>query len=104
MADLIKKVLLAGIGLALKTWDEVEALAREMIDKGKMSEAEGRKFLNDLQKKYEETQKKLETRVEKSVQGVLKKADVATTAELKALKKEVRELKKKIDSHKDKTS
>jgi len=103
MADLIKKVLLAGIGLALKTWDEVEALAKEMINKGKMSEAEGRKFLNDLQEKYEETQKKLETRVEKSVQDFLKKADVATTAELKALKREVRELKKKIDSQNDKT-
>ena len=104
MADLIKKVLLAGIGLALKTWDEVEALAKEMINRGKMSEAEGRKFLKDLQEKYEETQKKLETRVEKSVQDFLKKADVATIAELKALKKEVRELRKKIDNQNDKTS
>jgi polyhydroxyalkanoate synthesis regulator phasin len=104
MADQLKKVLLAGIGLALRTWDEVEALAKEMINKGKMSEAEGRKFLDDLQKKYEQTQKKLEVRVEKSVKDFLKKADVATASELKTLKKEVRELKKKIDGQIDKTS
>jgi polyhydroxyalkanoate synthesis regulator phasin len=104
MADQLKKVLLAGIGLALRTWDEVEALAKEMINKGKMSEAEGRKFLDDLQKKYEQTQKKLEVRVEKSVKDFLKKADVPTTSELKTLKKEVRELKKKIDGQIDKTS
>ncbi|MBW2582348.1 MAG: hypothetical protein JRE36_01930 [Deltaproteobacteria bacterium] len=96
MPDLIKKTLLAGVGLALKTWDEVEDLAKELIDKGKMSEKDGRKFTKDLQKRYEDTQKKLETRVEKMVKEFFKKADVVTTDELKALKKEVRDLKKMI--------
>ena len=50
MADVIKKTLQAGVGLALKTWEEVEDLAKELIKKGKMSEKEGRKFLDDLQK------------------------------------------------------
>ncbi len=103
MPDLIKKTLLAGVGLALKTWDEVEDLAKELVDKGKMTEKDGSKFLNDLQKRYEETQKKLETRVEKTVQDFLKKANVVTSDELKAVKKEVRELKKMISSEKEKS-
>ena len=103
MPDLIKKTLLAGVGLALKTWDEVEDLAKELIDKGKMSEKDGRKFTKDLQKRYEDTQKKLEARVEKMVKEFFKKADVVTTDELKALKKEVRELKKMISSEKEKS-
>jgi polyhydroxyalkanoate synthesis regulator phasin len=103
MPDLIKKTLLAGVGLALKTWDEVEDLAKELIDKGKMSEKDGRKFTKDLQKRYEDTQKKLEARVEKMVKEFFKKADVVTTDELKALKKEVRDLKKMISSEKDKS-
>jgi polyhydroxyalkanoate synthesis regulator phasin len=101
MPDLIKKTLLAGVGLALKTWDEVEDLAKELIDKGKMSEKDGRKFTKDLQKRYEDTQKKLEARVEKMVKEFFKKADVVTTDELKALKKEVRDLKKMISSEKE---
>jgi polyhydroxyalkanoate synthesis regulator phasin len=103
MPDLIKKTLLAGVGLALKTWDEVEDLAKELIDKGKMSEKDGRKFTKDLQKRYEDTQKKLEARVEKMVKEFFKKADVVTTDELKALKKEVRDLKKMISSEKEKS-
>ena len=102
MPDLIKKTLLAGVGLALKTWDEVEDLAKELIDKGKMSEKDGRKFTKDLQKRYEDTQKKLEARVEKMVKEFFKKADVVTTDELKALKKEVRDLKKMISNEKEK--
>ena len=103
MPDLIKKTLLAGVGLALKTWDEVEDLAKELVDKGKMTEKDGSKFLQDLQKRYEETQKKLEARVEKTVKDILKKADVVTGDELKAVKKEVRELKKMISSEKEKS-
>ena len=103
MPDLIKKTLLTGIGLALKTWDEVEDLAKEIADKSRMSEKEGSNFLQDIQKKYEDAQKKLEARVEKTVKDFLKKADVVTGDELKALKKEVRELKKIISMDKSKS-
>ena len=103
MPELIKKTLLAGVGLALKTWDEVEDLAKELVDKGKMTEKDGSKFLKDLQKRYEETQKKLEVRVERTVKDFLKKANVVTSDELKAVKKEVRELKKMISSEKEKS-
>jgi len=103
MPDLLKKTLLAGVGLALKTWDEVEDLAKELVDKGKMTEKDGNKFVKDLQKRYEETQKKLEARVEKTVKEFLKKANVVTSDELKAVKKEVRELKKMISSDREKS-
>ena len=102
MADVIKKTLLAGVGLALKTWDEVEDLAKDLVDKGKMSEKEGSKFIKDLQQRYEDTQQKLEARVEEAVNKFLKKANVVTSDELKALKKEVRDLKKMISSEKEK--
>ena len=36
MYDLIRKGMLTGIGLALKTWDEVEILAKELEKKGEM--------------------------------------------------------------------
>jgi polyhydroxyalkanoate synthesis regulator phasin len=102
MPDLLKKTLLAGVGLALKTWDEVEDLAKELVEKGKMTEKDGSKFIKDLQKRYEETQKKLEDRVEKTVQDFLKKANVVTSDELKAVKKEIRELKKMISNETEK--
>jgi polyhydroxyalkanoate synthesis regulator phasin len=109
MADLkdtpefLKKAMLAGVGLALKTWDEVEDFTKELVEKGKMGEKEGNKFLKDLQNRYDDTQKKLEARVEKTVKEFLKKANLVTSDELKAVKKEIRELKKMIGSQKKKS-
>ena len=88
--------MLAGIGLALKTKDEVEDLAKELAAKGKLSEKDGKNFIEDLLNRYDDAQQKLEARVEKTVKELLKKADVVTGDELKGLKKEIRELKKMI--------
>ncbi len=95
---MLKKTLLTGVGLALKTWDEVEALARDLVKKSELSEAEGRNFMLDLHKRYDEVQQKLEARVEALVKKFLKKADVVTGEDLKALKKEIHQLKKMITS------
>ncbi len=96
MLNIIKKSMLTGIGLALIAKDEVEDLAKELVNKGKMSENEGTKFLEDLQKRYDETQKKLEEKVQRAVKDFMKKADIVTRDELKGLKKEIRDLKKAI--------
>jgi len=102
MPELVKKTMLAGVGLALKTWDEVEDMTRELVERGKMGEKEGNKFLNDLRQRYDDTQKKLEARVEKTVKEFLRKANVVTSDELKAVKKEIRELKKMISKEAEK--
>jgi polyhydroxyalkanoate synthesis regulator phasin len=96
MLEIIKKSMLTGVGLALKTWDEIEELGKELQEKGKMTEKEGKKFLEELQQRYNQTQSKLESRVEESVKTFLKKADIVTGEELKGIKKEIRELKKII--------
>jgi len=101
MLNIIKKSMLTGIGLALIAKDEVEDLAKELVNKGKMSENEGTKFLEDLQKRYDETQTKLEEKVQMAVKDFMKKADVVTGDELKGLKKEIRELKKAISEGSD---
>jgi polyhydroxyalkanoate synthesis regulator phasin len=98
MLEILKKTYLAGAGLAAKTWDEVESLSKEVIEKAKMSEKEGAKFIKDMKKRYDDTQKKTGTYVEKIVKDILKKMDIATAADIKVLKKEIRELKKAAGS------
>ncbi len=101
MLELIKQSMLAGIGVVLKTKDEVEKLAKELIDKGKMSEKEGKNFLEAIREKSDDARNKLEKRVEKIVKEILKKVDVASRDELLALKKEIRDLKKAISKETD---
>jgi polyhydroxyalkanoate synthesis regulator phasin len=94
--ELIKKSMLAGIGLALKTKDEVEDFAKELVKTEKMSEKEGKKFLDDLLKRYDEAKNKWGEMVEQSVRDMLKKANVVTAEQLEDLRKEIRELKESI--------
>ena len=94
MIEILKKTYLVGAGLAAKTWDEVESLSKEVVKKAKMSEKEGAKFIKDMKKRYDDTQKKTGTYVEKVVKDILKKMDIATAADIKALKKEIQQLKK----------
>jgi len=98
MIDILKKTYLAGIGLAAKTWDEVEVLSKEIVKKAKMSEKEGSKFLKDMKNRYDDTQKKTGKYVEKVVKEIMKKMDVATADDIKALKKELQQLKKATGS------
>jgi polyhydroxyalkanoate synthesis regulator phasin len=98
MFDLMKKSMLTGIGLALKTWDEVEEMVQDIQKKSEMSESDGRKFLDEARKRYEEAQGKFEKRVESTVNDLFKKTNLVTADELKELKKEIRELKSVINS------
>ena len=94
MIEIFKKTYLAGTDFAHKTWDEVEGRANDVIKKAKLGEKERAKFLKDLKKRYDGTQGKLEKYVEKIVKNILQKMDIATGADIKALKKEIRLLKK----------
>ena len=98
MIEIVKKTFMTGAGVAHKTWDEVEALTKEMVKKAKMGEKEGAKFLKDMKSRYDDTQKKTGKYVEKVVKDILKKMDIATAADIKALKKEIQQLKKATGS------
>lgn len=96
VAEFFRKTIITGVGLGLMAKDEMESFAREMEKKFEMSEKDGKKFFDELQDRYDKAQKKLEDRVEKTVRDFLKEADIVTGEELKALKKEIRELKKAV--------
>jgi len=80
MFESMKKSLLAGVGLALKSKNEIEEIAKEFAQKSKMNQEEGRKLLDDLLKKYDDTREKLNDKVEEIVERVLEKADLPSRA------------------------
>lgn len=98
LMELFKKTMITGIGLALTAKDEVEDWAKEVEKRLSMTEEEGKKFIEDVRTRYEDSQAKLEERVEKTVKDILKKADIVTGDELKALKKEIWELKQALSA------
>jgi polyhydroxyalkanoate synthesis regulator phasin len=94
IVDMIEQAMLASVGLALKTRDEVKKYADDFIKKAEMSEKEGKKFVDDLLKRYDKSKEKLEDKVEKAVKDVLNRASLATKDELEEIKAELKKLKK----------
>jgi polyhydroxyalkanoate synthesis regulator phasin len=100
MIEQFKKALSTGVDLALKTWAEVEAMGKEMIQKAQLPEKEAKEFLQSLKKTYDHAQAKVESRIGRLVKDILKKADIPTGDEVKALRREVQGLKKELKAAK----
>jgi polyhydroxyalkanoate synthesis regulator phasin len=95
MFDLIKKTILAGVGFAALTKDKVEQLAKEYIEKGEMTEKQGRELVDEFMKKSEQARKDIETKLEDTVQKVLKKMNIATKADVAGLEERLKTLEQR---------
>lgn len=94
MIELVKKVLLTGVGVAALSKEKIEDLAKDLVEKGKMTEQEGKKLVDQLLSSSEEARQDLQKQIEGKVQAVLEKMDLAKKSDLEALKLEIEELRK----------
>lgn len=95
--NMIQDAVYTGIGMAVETRDMVEKWAKDMTQKNQMSAEEGKRFVDEVKERYDKTQEKFEARVEEALKGIMKKTDMVTADEIKALKKEIRDLKNLIN-------
>jgi len=89
MLDMIKKTMLASVGLTLMTKEKIETIASELIKKGQMSEKEGSEFVDELIKKSEQAKEALETNIENIVKKLLDKMNLATKDDINKLEKKI---------------
>ncbi|HID70391.1 MAG TPA: hypothetical protein EYP35_08030 [Desulfobacterales bacterium] len=97
MIDLVKKALLTGVGVATLTKDKIEEVAKDFIEKGKMTEKEGRVFVDDLVSRSEESRVEFQKQIESRVQKILEKMDLAKKSEVDALKLEIEKLREELN-------
>jgi len=97
MLDLIKKTMLAGVGLAVMTREKIEETVDELVKKGKLSEKEGKETVEELIEKSKTAKKDLEEKIEKIVTKSLKKLNIPTRDELTEIKKKIERLEKSED-------
>ncbi|MCB2214650.1 phasin family protein [Desulfofustis glycolicus] len=97
MFDFVKKAMFTGIGVLSLSKEKIEEVARDLIDKGKLSEQEGEKLVAELLKKSEESRAELKKQIEEQVQAVLQKMDCASKSDLAELRTELLEIKAKLE-------
>lgn len=96
MIDLVKKTLLTGLGVASLTKEKIEEVANAFVEKGKLSEQEGRTLVDELLTRSEESREELKKQIEERIQAALEKMDLAKKSELEALKLEMEELRQSV--------
>lgn len=98
MIELIKKAVLTGVGIASLTKDKIEDLAKELVVKGKMSEQEGEKLVQEILNRAEESRTTINNQTENLVRKTITKMQVARNEDIELLKAEVQKLREEIAS------
>lgn len=92
MKEMLKNVLYAGIGAAFLTKEKIEELKGELIAKGKISQEEGKQFVDDLLRKSEKAKDQLDLWINRRVEERIKQLNLATKDEVAELQRKVEEL------------
>ncbi|HCY86716.1 MAG TPA: hypothetical protein DHV36_16415 [Desulfobacteraceae bacterium] len=96
MLETIKKSVLTGVGMALRSKKEIESLAREFAAQSNMSQKEAQDFLNDCRKRYDEAKSEMDQRIETTVEKVLKKVNLPTKGDIERLNRRMDKLAEKL--------
>ncbi len=101
MKELFKNVLYAGIGAAFLTKEKVEELTVDLIEKGKLSQEEGKQFVDDLWRKSEKAKDQLDLWISKQVEDRVNQLNLATKDEVAELQRKIEELQVAINRGKE---
>ncbi len=96
MLDLFEKIFLTGVGVMSLSQKKAEELLAELREKYKMSEEEGRAFLEKAQSMAREGKEKLAEAAEAEVKKVMNSMGLVTRDEFEKLMKRVEQLEERL--------
>jgi len=96
--EAVRKVLLAGVGAVSLTVEAIEDLVEKLVERGELTEEEGRKLINDVWSKRKKDAKKAEEEVNRRVDELMARFDIPTKAEFEDLSAQISEVSKKVDT------
>ncbi|MCF6291183.1 MAG: hypothetical protein L3J03_09360 [Desulfobacterales bacterium] len=91
MLEIFKKIAFTGMGLIFLTKEKAEEMARELVEKGKFTEQEGREFIDDLKKASEQARVDFEEKINDLVHKAVTRMNLATRDDLERLEKRIEE-------------
>jgi polyhydroxyalkanoate synthesis regulator phasin len=96
MFDILRKAILAGVGVTYLTKDKIEEIGKKIAEDSKVSEAEARKFVDELIGKSLEAKGSLEKTITEKIQSVIHAMNLPTSKDVAELKSEIAKLKAQI--------
>ena len=98
MENLIKKVLYTGVGVVAATTERLQHVIDDLVERGKLSEEEGKKVVDDVVKNTEIHKDQYETRFKRIVDATYEKLNIPVpqTDAIAKLEKRVKSLEVKL--------
>jgi polyhydroxyalkanoate synthesis regulator phasin len=96
MVDLLKKSVLTAVGFAVMTGEKIEEFGKKIAEDAKLSEQEGKQFIDELKKKGDESKLALEKLINEKVELALKAISIPTRSELNTIEKRVSLIEQKM--------
>ena len=82
MFDLVKKSIFAGIGAFAATEEKIQELVSDFIEKGKITEQEGKTLFKDLQHAAQENREKISTMIDERITCMMGQLHLATKEDI----------------------
>jgi poly(hydroxyalkanoate) granule-associated protein len=95
--DSLRRVLLASIGMAVVTRDELKEFIDKMVERGEIAEQEGKKLYAELMDKRKQKTNEAEEVASNRMREMLDRMDVPTKADIDVLGEKITALSKKVD-------
>jgi polyhydroxyalkanoate synthesis regulator phasin len=94
MLDYIRKMTLAGAGLAIMTTEKIQEMMEELVKKGEMTEKEAREAVSEFVEKSKQARRDLEDKIEQMATGLLNRMNMPTRKEFEEIKERLTRLEK----------
>ncbi len=94
MFEVINKAFLVGVGLAAMAGEKIDEVAKELAEKGKLSETEARELAENMVKKSTKARKDLQTQVEKWLEQSLHRMHLPAKEDLDRLEARIAKLER----------
>lgn len=93
--DFIKNMLYMAVGYASMNKERIEEFAKELTAKGKMTEEEGKKMIQELIDRSKEVKHDIEKKIENVSKEIYDALHLATKEEMESIKKRLSNLEAK---------
>ncbi len=104
LVTMVRRVLLAGVGAAALTTDEIQDFLNRLVERGELAEKDARKLMNDVTARRDGAEKRVEksvesasTVVEEQIEKILARLNVPNKGDIEELSKKIAMLSQKVD-------
>lgn len=94
--NIVKKILYTGVGVVAATTERLQIAIDELVEKGKLSEEEGKKVVDDVVKNTETHKGQYEARFKRIVDTAYDKLNLPKSDTIAKLEKRIKSLEVKL--------